>query len=85
MLTMLVRGLPSTTTQQSFEQMFAKHGRVFDVTLASDIFTGKCKGFGTVSMEGHEARAAIGALNGSTQDGAFIRVTLDDGRKKRKR
>ena len=85
MLTMLVRGLPSTTTQHSFEQMFAKYGRVFDVSLSSDIFSGKCKGFGAVSMEGHEARAAIAALNGSTQDGAFIRVTLDDGRKKRKR
>ena len=27
--------------------------------LVKDLFTGKCKGFGFLDMEGHEARAAI--------------------------
>jgi hypothetical protein len=36
-------------------------------------------------MEGHHARAAIAALNGSTQEGASIRVSLDDGKKRRGR
>ena len=29
-----------------------------------DVFAGACRGFGFIEMEGHEARAAIGALNG---------------------
>ncbi len=85
MLTMVVRGLPSSMTQLSLVQMFSSYGRVFDVSVATDIFSGQCKGFGTLRMEGHEARAAIAGLNGTTQDGAFIRVTLDDGRKRRGR
>ena len=28
------------------------------VVLVKDIFSGECKGFATVSMEGHEGRAA---------------------------
>ena len=85
MLTMVVSGLPSSMTQLGFTQLFSTYGRVFDITLATDIFSGQCKGFGTLRMEGHEARAAIAALNGSTQDGAFLRVSLDDGRRKRRR
>ena len=85
MLSMVVRGLPSTATQLSLTQLFSAYGRVFDVRVATDIFSGQCKGFGTLRMEGHEARAAIASLNGTTQDGALIRVSLDDGRKSRRR
>jgi len=85
MLTMVVRGLSTTTTPLSLEQMFATYGRVFDVSVATDIFSGHCKGFGTLRMEGHQARAAIAGLNGTTQDGAFLRVSLDDGRKRHRR
>ena len=85
MLMMVVRGLPTSMTQLSLAQIFSAYGRVFDVTLATEIFSGQCKGFGTLRMEGHEARAAIAGLNGTTQEGAFIRVSLDDGRKRRGR
>ena len=84
MLTMVVRGLPSTMTQLALAQLFSTYGRVFDVCLATDIFNGQCKGFGTLRMEGHEARAAVAALNGTTLDGAFVRVSLDDGRRRRR-
>jgi len=49
--------------------MFTPHGTVRSVELARDIFTGTCKGFGFVGMEGHEARAAQKALDGSFPDG----------------
>lgn len=49
--------------------MFSAFGTVRSVNLAHDIFTGKCKGFGFVEMEGHEARAALEALDGSMTAG----------------
>jgi len=85
MLTMFVRGLPRSMTQLSLEQLFAAHGRVFEVQISKDLFSGECKGFGQLKMEGHEARAAIAALDGSLQEGSYVRVSLNDGRKRRGR
>lgn len=85
MLTMFVRGLPRSMTQSSFEQLFAAHGRVFDAQIVKDLFSGECKGFGQLKMEGHEARAAIAALDGSLQEGSYVHVSLDDKRKRRGR
>lgn len=84
MLTMFVRGLPRSMTQSSLEQLFAAHGRVFDVQISKDLFSGECKGFGQLKMEGHQARAAIEALNGSLQGDSYIRVSLDDNKRKRR-
>jgi hypothetical protein len=53
--------------------------------MARDLFSGECRGFAELQMEGHEARNAIAALNGSTQDGATIRVALHDERKGHRR
>jgi len=85
MLTMHVRGLPRSMTQTSLEQLFTAHGRVFGMQMSRDLFSGECKGFAQLKMEGHQARAAIAALDGSEQQGAHIRVSLDDGRKRRGR
>jgi hypothetical protein len=54
------------------EKEFAEHGRVRSMNLARDIFSGRCRGF--IEMEGHEARAAINALNGHTLRGNCLRV-----------
>jgi superfamily II DNA or RNA helicase len=40
------------------EKEFAEYGRVRFMNLARDIFSGRCRGFGFIEMEGHEARAA---------------------------
>jgi len=84
MLTLNVRGLPRTMTELSLQKLFATHGRVFEMKMARDLFNGECKGFAELKMEGHEARNAIAALNGSTQDGAMIRVGLHEERKQRR-
>jgi RNA recognition motif-containing protein len=84
MLTMVVRGLPKSMTQIMLEHLFTTHGRVFDVRLSKDLFSGECKGFAQLKMEGHEARAAIAALDGTQQEGAYIRVSLLDESKKRR-
>lgn len=85
MLMLSVRGLPRSMTDTALQALFATHGRVFDLRLTRDLFSGECKGFAELKMEGHEARTAIAALDGSTQDGAMIRVGLASDRKPRRR
>ncbi len=84
MLTLNVRGLPRSMTEGDLLQLFGKHGRVFDMRFARDLFSGECKGFAELKMEGHEARLALAALNGSTHDGSTIRVALHDLRRAQK-
>lgn len=84
MLTMIVRGLPRSMTQASLENLFAPHGRIYDLRMAKDLFSGECKGFAQLKMEGHHARAAIAALNGSEFGGAVVRVELADDKKPRR-
>jgi RNA recognition motif-containing protein len=85
MITLDVRGLPKSMTDSSLHSLFAQHGRVFGLRMARDLFSGECRGFAELQMEGHEARNAIAALNGSTQDGATIRVAMHDERKRHHR
>jgi RNA recognition motif-containing protein len=67
--------------------LFSEFGTVRSVRLATDVFTGRCKGFGFVEMEGHEARAAIAALDGKDLGGKPLKVRYEDprGMKKRRR
>ena len=74
MLRIYAGNLPADVTEKEFTDLFAEHGRVRSIELARDIFTGRCRGFGFVEMEGHEARAAISALNGRTLRGNSLRV-----------
>jgi len=64
MIRLRVGNLPSDMNETEFNELFAEFGRVFNYELTRDIFTGRCRGFGFVDMEGHEARAAIAGLNG---------------------
>jgi RNA recognition motif-containing protein len=74
MLRIYAGNLPADLTEQEFTELFAQHGRVRSMDLARDIFSGRCRGFGFIEMEGHEARAAISALNGFTLRGNSLRV-----------
>ncbi|GAP65502.1 RNA-binding protein, RNP-1 [Mizugakiibacter sediminis] len=85
MLTLSVRGLPREMTEQALAAMFAAHGRVHGLRLARDLFSGECRGFAEVQMEGHEARAAIAALDGSFHGNASIRVGLKSELRGRRR
>jgi RNA recognition motif-containing protein len=71
---MYVGNLAPETREAEVQALFAQHGKVRSIRLASDVFTGKCRGFGFVEMEGHEARAAMAALNGATFKGQPIKV-----------
>ncbi|MGD9172068.1 MAG: RNA-binding protein [Candidatus Thiodiazotropha sp.] len=81
MITLSVRGLPRSTTEESLTALFAEFGVVRSLKMAKDLFSGDCKGFATIDMEGHEARAAIAALDGRDLSGSIIRVGPDRPRK----
>ena len=82
-----IGNLPPDASEDSVREMFAAYGTVRSINVASDIFTGKCKGFGFVEMEGHEARAAQAALDGNLVGGGerSLRVRFDDPRAARGR
>ena len=81
---MHVGNLPPDTTEDDIYQLFSKYGTVRAIKLATDVFTRRCRGFGAVTMEGHEARAAIAGLNGKTIGDRPIRVRFDDPKARRR-
>jgi len=77
---LFVGNLPRETQEKDIEELFSQHGRVRGVKIATDVFSGECKGFAFVDMEGHEARAAIAALDGSDYKGQRLRVNEEKPR-----
>lgn len=74
-----VGSLPNDATDDSVRELFSEFGTVRSIKLVSDVFSGKCRGFGFVEMEGHEARAAIAGLDGKTYCGKQLKVRFDEG------
>ena len=81
---MFVGNLPTDTSEQSVRELFSEFGTVRSIHLPVDVFTRKCRGFGFVEMEGHEARAAIAGLNGKDYNGKFLKVSFEEVRGKQK-
>jgi RNA recognition motif-containing protein len=82
MITMAIRGLARSTTETSLTDLFSPFGMVHSVKLTKDLFTGQCRGFAEVKMEGHEARAAMTALNFKEIDGSTLKIDIDKGGRK---
>lgn len=86
---MFIGNLPADASEQSVRSLFAEFGTVRSIHLISDVFSGKCKGFAFVEMEGHEARAAIAGLNGKSMGNERpLKVQFEEegrGRTKRRR
>jgi RNA recognition motif-containing protein len=79
---LFVGNLPTDASEDSVRSLFSAYGPVRSIDLARDIFTGNCKGFCFIEMEGHHARAAQAALDGSTwQDGGFLKVRFEQPRR----
>ena len=79
-----VGSLPSTATEQEVTELFSQYGKVRSIKLATDLFSNQCKGFGFIEMEGHEARAAIAALDGSEFNGKHLRVNFENPKSRRR-
>lgn len=74
---MFIGNLPHNVTEEAVANLFAEFGTVRSLNLATDVFSGKCKGFGFVEMEGHEARAAIAGLDGKSFGDKFLKVKFE--------
>jgi len=78
---MFVGNLPADASEESVRDLFSKYGTVHSIQLNVDIFTGKCRGYGTIAMEGHEARAAIADLDGKSLGGKPLKIRFEQDRK----
>jgi RNA recognition motif-containing protein len=79
-----VGNLDTNATHDSVKALFSEFGVVRSIKLVMDIFSGKCKGFGFIEMEGHEARAAISGLNGKLFGEKNLIVKFEQIKKKSK-
>lgn len=79
---LFVGSLPPTTTEESVQALFSQFGTVRSIELVKDLFSGNCKGFGFLEMEGHEARAAIAELDGKSFEGNYLKVKFEEDRGK---
>jgi RNA recognition motif-containing protein len=82
---LFVGNLDVSTNEDTLKALFTEFGTVRSFSLATDIFSGKCKGFGFVEMEGHEARAAIAGLDGKDLNGRPMKIKYESPRVKGKR
>ncbi len=83
MTKLFVGNLPPSTNEIEVTELFSQFGKVRSIELATDVFTNKCKGFGFIEMEGHEARAAISGLDGKDFSGKSLRVNFEEPKNKR--
>lgn len=82
MKTLFVGNLAPETKESALTELFAEFGTVRKLEMPRDVFSGKCKGFALIDMEGHEARAATSALDGKIFQGNSLKIR--DERPKRK-
>lgn len=74
MKTLFVGNIAPETTEDALTELFSEYGRVRKLELPRDVFSGRCKGFALIDMEGHEARAAAAALDGKTFLGNSLKI-----------
>ena len=74
---LFVGNLPTDTKEADLIELFERFGTVRSHKIIMDMFTRKCKGFGFIEMEGHEAWAAIEGLNGKEFNGNTIKVNFE--------
>ena len=77
---MMIRNLPSNTTVESLNRLFAEFGTVCSVSLSKDIMTGRCRGLGFVHLDEHEVGGALWALNGKCLEGRVLYVAYEQKR-----
>ena len=77
--------MPANTSEKDIQNLFSEFGTVRSSKLVTDVFSGQCKGFGFIEMEGHEARAAIAGLDGKDFNGKPMKVNFESPKAGRRR
>lgn len=82
-MSILVRNLPKSFTQENLEDLFFEFGTITSCDLVMDDASGLSKGFGFVEMSTQEETdKAIEELNAKVLDGKKIRVKWSNQEKK---
>ncbi|RRQ22142.1 RNA recognition motif domain-containing protein [Thiohalobacter thiocyanaticus] len=82
MKTLFIGNIAPQATENDIMNLFVEFGTVRKLEMPRDIFTGKCRGFAFIDMEGHEARAAMAALDGKTFMENSLKVRDENPKKK---
>ena len=70
-----VGNLDFKVNEDDIKNIFEEYGKVSDIVVITDKFTGRSKGFGFVTMENQtEGKKAIEELNGATYENRTIVV-----------
>lgn len=78
-----IGNLPYSTTEPELMTLFSEYGKVYDLSLAKDKYTGESKGFAFVEIKrSANANKAISALNGSYFQGRNINVNQAQTKRK---
>lgn len=82
---LFVGSLAYSTTAATLEALFGEVGKVENLSLITDKFSGQSKGFAFVEMDNKDADEAIAKLNGKEVDGRKIVVNEARPREERPR
>ena len=74
---MVVQNLSPHMTVERLDRLFSEFGTVRSVSLATDVMTGRCGGFGFVHLYERDTGAALYALDGKDFGGRILRVTVE--------
>ncbi len=79
-----VGNLPYSVTEEELRDLFSQAGKVISVSLPTDRYTGRPRGFGFVEMENPaEAEEAIRKFDGHTLQNRSLRVEMAKEREAR--
>jgi|TARA_Y100000310_G_scaffold339052_1_gene430534 RNA recognition motif-containing protein len=70
-----VGNLPFSVDQEALKTLFADYGEMEEVTVISDKFSGRSKGFGFITFKDEEsAKKAISEMNDKEIEGRKLKV-----------
>ncbi|WP_454784163.1 RNA recognition motif domain-containing protein [Legionella sp. WA2024007413] len=71
-----VGNLPFGITEESLQAAFSKYGKVNELLLIRDRFTGHIKGFGFITFSSQQEAQSSLDMNGKILDGRPLKVTM---------
>jgi RNA recognition motif-containing protein len=80
MTKMMVQNLSPRTTVESLKSLFSKFGVVRSVSMATDIMTGRCGGFGFVHLDEQQTGIALCTLNGTYLGDRALHISYEQKR-----
>lgn len=71
-----VGNLPFGVTEETLQAEFSKYGKIAELLLIKDRFTGHTKDFGFITFSSQQEAQSSLAMNGKMLEGRPLRVTM---------